>query len=185
MTTCARPTMPTGFPAWTRAAAKLSLAVAVLVCWPLVTSCSRPQAADGAATTVSAPASPTSPPPSRMPPGTGLPASPGAAIASASETSVLPEFQPFCQALAGASGLFSAPAGGDDAAVLKQMKDTFTNLANLAPTAIKPEVQAMSNTIQSLQSVSDLTKLEDPNFVANQDRFAEFVKNSCGFDLSA
>lgn len=99
---------------------------------------------------------------------------------------MLPENQGFCEAVQGSSRLFSAPEpNSDDAVVLQEMKDTFANLASLAPTSIKPEVQAMANVIQSLGSANDITKLNDRNFTANQERFARFVKDECGFDVSA
>jgi len=99
-------------------------------------------------------------------------------------TSVLPENEALCAAVVQRAQRASMPdSPTDDAAELADMKQSFATFVDLAPTSIKPEIQAMSNVIQSLGSVSDLTRLDDPGFRANQERFAVFVKDNCGVDL--
>ncbi|MBI2704751.1 MAG: hypothetical protein HYX32_05605 [Actinobacteria bacterium] len=107
------------------------------------------------------------------------------AISGGPPTSVLSENQAFCNALQRTQSMFSGPDPGvDDATALQEMKDAFDNLGNIAPSGIKAEVQGMNDTIQALSSASDIDQLNDPDFTAEQERFASFVRQNCGFELA-
>jgi hypothetical protein len=100
-------------------------------------------------------------------------------------TSVAPENQAFCQVMQQAGSSFggNAPDSESDSDEVAGIKATFQQLVAAAPSSIKPEVQGMNNTIQSVTSSDDIAKLDNPDFTNEQAAVAQWVHDNCGFDV--